>query len=42
MACDRCEMAAPCVQKDDLEIISPHLITYDIILFCNTDLLFWN
>ena len=33
MACDRCGMSGPCVQKDDFEIIRPHLINCDAILF---------
>ena len=33
MACESCGMAGPCVQKDDFEIIRPHLINCDTILF---------
>ncbi|MCH5318440.1 MAG: flavodoxin family protein [Paramuribaculum sp.] len=33
MACERCNMAGPCVQKDDFELIRPHLIDCDAILF---------
>ena len=35
MACDSCRMAGPCVQKDDFEIIRPHLIDCDAILFAS-------
>lgn len=31
-ACDSCGMAGPCVQKDDFEIIRPHLIDCEVIL----------
>ena len=32
-ACDNCRMAGPCVRKDDFEIVRPHLIDCDVILF---------
>ena len=35
MDCDSCGMAGPCVQKDDFEIIRPHLINCDTILFAS-------
>lgn len=32
-ACERCGMAGSCAQKDDFELVRPHLIDCDVILF---------
>lgn len=32
-ACDYCKMDGPCVIKDDFELVRPHLITADMIVF---------
>jgi multimeric flavodoxin WrbA len=32
-ACNKCGMNGPCVQKDDFEIISPHILNDDMIVF---------
>lgn len=33
MACNRCGMDGPCVIKDDFQIVRPHLISADMVVF---------